>query len=162
MTPQEARQAFKAVLNRIDSNMKTAQRDTVMSDLEALRDQIPVYSKTLEVRNAINDTIADLADANILELIKRVSERTSTLAQDSAKLTAVARHTDDVARALSLESATSFVNLAKDGLDRIKLVKDALETDDRLKIAASMEVAMDFLLMLKIRAEIRVAELKHS
>jgi len=162
MTPLEARQAFKAIVNQVDSNMDTARRKAVMSDLEALRDQIPVSAKTLEVRNAINDTIADLADANIMVLIDRISERTSTLALDSAKLTAVARYADNVAKVLSLESATEFVNLAKDGLDRIEHVKVALETGDRLKIAASVEAALDFCLMLKIRAEAKIAELKDN
>ena len=48
------------------------------------------------------------------------------------------------------------------GLDRIEQVKVALETDDRLKIAASVESVLDFFLMLKIRAEAKMAELKNS
>jgi len=162
MTPLEARQAFKAILNLVDSNMDTAQRNAVMSDLEALRDQIPVSSKTLEVRNGINDTNADLADANMLALINRISERTATLASDSARLAAVTRYADNVAKVLSLEGATELINLAKDGLDRIEQVKVALENDDRLKIAASVESALDFFLMLKIRVEAKMAELKNA
>lgn len=161
MTPQEARLAFKEILNRIDSNMDTTRRDAVKSDLEALLGQIPVSSKTLEVRNAINDTIVDLASKNILKLIESISERTGALALDATKLTAATIQADKVAKDLSLESATEFVNLAKDGLGIIAEVKGALEADDRLKLSDSVESALEFFLMIKMRAEAKMLELKN-
>ena len=162
MTPQEARLAFKAILNRIDSKMDNTRRDAVKADLEALLGQIPVSSKTLEVRNAINDTIIDLASKNILELIENISERTGALALNATRLTAATAQANKVARDLSLESATEFVNLAKDGLGIIADAKGALEADDRLKLSDSVESALEFFLMLKFRAEAKMLELKNT
>jgi hypothetical protein len=162
MTPQEARLAFKVILNRIDSNMNNTRRDAVKVDLEVLLGQIPVSSKTLEVRNAINDTIIDLASDNILEIIERISARTSAVAQDTAKLAAATAQADKVAKGLSLESATELVNLVRDGLGIIAEVKGALETDDRLKLSDSVESALEFFLMLKFRAEAKMLEFKNT
>lgn len=162
MTPQEARLAFKAILNRIDSNMDNTRRTAVKTDLQALLNQIPVSSKTLAVRNAINDTIVDLSGDNILVIIERISDRTSALSLDTAKLKAVTAQADKVAKALSLESATEFVNLAKDGLDIIEKVKGAIEADDRLQLSDSVESALGFFLMIKFRAEAKMLELKNT
>ena len=147
---------------RINENITNEQRRTLIEELENLRDQVPVLTKTLEVRNAINDTIIDLADANIDVLVNNVNKRTSALSASIGGLNEVTEHTNKIAKILTLEGATRLVNMAKDGLGKIESIKNALDENDPQKVADSIQSALDFFNSVKAEAEAKMAELENS
>ncbi len=161
MTIEEAQKKLKNMLDQINGNLTNEQRDTLKEELKALLSQVPVRSKTLEVRNTINDTISDLADANIDVLVSNVEERTSALSAAIGGLNEVTDHANRVSKILTLEGANKIVDIAKEGFAKVEDLQKALDEGDPQKIGVSMQAASDFFSSIRAEAESKIAELKN-
>ena len=162
MTLEDAQKKLKIILDQINANLTNEQRDTLIEDLNALLNEVPASSKTLEVRNTINDTISDLAGANIDVLVGNVEKRSSALSAAVGGLNEVTEHANRVAKSLTLENANMIVGIAKEGFAKVDNLKKALAENNPQKINESILAVSDYLNSILAEAEAKIAELKNG
>jgi ABC-type transporter Mla subunit MlaD len=160
MTLIEAQKNVKSILDRINDNLTNEQREPLILELEALLNEVPLEPQYLEVRSTIHDSISDLSDANIDELVGNIESRNSALSAAIGGLNEVTDHTNRVSKILTLEGANKILDITKEGFTKVEDLKKALDEGDPQKIGASMQTVSDFFTSVRAEAEAKIEELK--